>query len=104
MFLDDQLYLHVKNREVKKAEDMQTCINECYKICEEYFKPKLTQTMSYKEGTQLMDKVFRFWDMFIAKLEKDNWWGTDIFKIEGVSYKERYLSHPELKNIYDRGK
>jgi hypothetical protein len=106
MFLDDQLYLHVKNRDIKKAEDFNAMICELYRICETYYKSKLPELRlcHYSEITQLLDKTFRFWDMFIQKLEKENYWGIDLLKMPEVTYKNNFLSHPELKKIYELGK
>jgi len=106
MFLDDQLYLHVKNRDIKKAEDFQQMVNELYRICEAYYKAKLPPLVGcdYSDVTQVLDKTFKLWDMFIAKLDKEDWWGTDLLKIPGVAYKDVFLSHPELKKIYELGK
>ena len=63
MFLDDQLYQKVKSFEIKKPEDFQTLVNELYKTCEDYYKAKLNPDLTYKEATQLIDKVFKLWDM-----------------------------------------
>lgn len=105
MFLDDQLYHHVKNRDIKSSEDFQQMVNELYRICETYYKSKLPPLVGcdYKDVTQLMIKTFKFWDMFIEKLKKENWWGIDIITMKDISYKERFLSHPELKKIYELG-
>ena len=106
IFLDDKLYLHVKYRVIENPEDMKECIIECYKLCEDYYKGKMPSLVgrSYKEVTQLLDKTFKFWDMFVAKLEKENFWGISVFQIPGISYKESFLRHPELKRIYELGK
>jgi len=106
MFLDDQLYLHVKNRDIKKAEDFNQMINELYRICETYYKSKLPDLLfcDYSDVTALMDKTFKLWDLFIQKLEKENYWGIDLLKMPEVTYKNMFLSHPELKKIYEAGK
>lgn len=57
---------------------------------------------SYKEVTQLLDKTFALWDMFIAKLEKEDWIFIDILK--DISYKKLFLSNDKLREIYESGK
>lgn len=102
MFLDDQLYIWTKSKTIDTPKDFQSLVNELYRICEDWFKPKLNTNMTYKEGKILMDKVFWFWDSFIKKLEKDNWAFIDILKDN--SYEKNYMSNPNLKEIYDKGK
>ena len=102
MFLDDQLYEWVKLREIEKAEDFETMVNELYDICECWYKPRLSPNMTYKEGRQLMDKTFKFWDLFIDKLKKEDYYLVSILK--NASYKNAYLSNSRMKEIYDKGK
>jgi hypothetical protein len=104
MFLDDQLYQKVKSTELKSPEDFADLVNDLYKICEDYLKSKLTDTITYKEGKQLMDKVFTFWNMFINKLDKENWWLIDILKKEELSFRTTYLKNEKLNEIYMKGK
>lgn len=103
MFLDDQLYQKVKAFEIKKPEDFQTLVNELYKICENYYKPKLQPLVgcSYKDVRILIDKTFKLWDMFIEKLDKENWFLIDVLK--DCSYKKLFLSNPTLKELYEKG-
>ena len=102
MFLDDQLYEWVKLREIEKPKDFEELVNELYKIVEDYFKPKLKSDMTYKEGAALMDRVFKLWDMCIAKLEKENYMFIEALK--SASYKKVFMNTPDLKKIYDKGK
>lgn len=103
MFLDDQLYQKVKSTEINTPEDFESLVNVLYKICEEYYQSKLPPLVgcSYKDVTQLMNKTFRFWDMFIEKLEKEDWFLIDILKV--CSYKNAYMNHPKLKELYEKG-
>jgi hypothetical protein len=102
MFLDDQLYEWVKLREIEKPADFQMLVNELYQIVEDYYKLKLTSDMTYKEDTALLDKSFKLWDMFIAKLEKENWFLISVLR--DCSYKKEFMSNSKLKEIYDKGK
>ena len=102
MFLDDQLYIWTKSKVLEHPEDFQSLVNELYRICEDWFKPKLNTNMTYKEGKILMDKVFWFWNSFIKKLEKDKWFLIDILK--NYPYEKEFMSNPNLKEIYDKGK
>ena len=101
MFLDDQLYEWVKLREIEKPKDFEELVNELYDIVEAYYKPKLRPEMTYKEGTIMMDKAFKLWDMFITKLEKENYFLIDVLK--KCSYKKQFMSNHKLKEIYEKG-
>lgn len=102
MFLDDELYEWVKLREIEKPEDFATLVNELYSIVEAHFKPKLSPNMTYVEGTALMNRTFKLWDLFIAKLKKENWYLIDI--LEKYSYKKEFMSNDKLREIYEKGK
>lgn len=102
MFLDDRLYEQVKLKDIKKPEDFQVLVNELYQICERYFKPELSAGLTYQQVSQLMNRTFKLWDLFITKLEKENWFLVDVLK--DYSYKKLYLSNPKLKELYDKGK
>ncbi len=101
MFLDDQLYECVKSSEIKKSEDFQVLVNELYGITEAYFKPKLHLGMTYAEGRLIMDKTFKLWDLFIAKLKKENWYLIEF--LEKCSYRDTFLSNEKAKEIYNKG-
>ena len=102
MFLDDQLYEWVKLREIEKPDDFQTLVNELYDIVEAYFKLKLRPDMTYTEGSIMMDRTFKLWDLFITKLKKENWYLIDV--LEKYPYKDAFMSNDKLKEIYLKGK
>jgi len=104
MFLDDKLYQHIINKnEIQNVVDLQTTINELYKICEDHFKPLITKNISsYREIKIIMDRVFNSWDLFIQRLDKEDYFLTDI--ISEASYKTAYMKNSECKRIYDSGK
>lgn len=104
MFLDDQLYQKVKSKEINKPEDFKELVNELYRLCESYYKGKLPPLVgcSYKDVTQLLDKTFKFWDMAIDKLDKENWVFTDLLKL--ASYKSAFMNNEKLKEMYEKGK
>jgi hypothetical protein len=104
MFLDDELYKKVKSTEIKSPEDFTIMIKDLYEICSKYYKAKLSIGMSYKEGRQLIDKVFISWDFFIKKLEKEDWWLIDVLNQDNLSFKNFYLKNEVLRRIYEKGK
>jgi adenosyl cobinamide kinase/adenosyl cobinamide phosphate guanylyltransferase len=103
MFLDDELYQKVKEFKIAKPEDFETLVNDLYKICENYYKSKLPPLVgcSYKDVTQLMDRTFKLWDLFILQLEKEDWYLLDVLK--DYPYKKAFLSNEKLKELYERG-
>jgi hypothetical protein len=104
MFLDDQLYQTVKSKEIKRPEDFAELVNELYRLCDDYYKNKIISIVGfpYKLVSQEIDKVFKMWDFFIVKLEKENWFLIDVLK--RYSYKKMFLDNDKLKEIYERGK
>ena len=42
MFLDDQLYEKVIQTKINEPDDFKTLVNNLYRICEDYYKPKLS--------------------------------------------------------------
>jgi hypothetical protein len=104
MFLDDELYSHVMNREIKNKEDFADMVMELYSICENYFKSRISAQTTYKEGTQLMDKTFKLWDLFIQKLKKEKYPFIDILEKDRISFRHNWLANPKIKEIYDKGK
>lgn len=101
MFLDDQLYEWVKLKDIKKPDDFIELRHKLFQFCEEYYKAKLKIYTSYEEITQILDKTFKLWDLFIIKLEKENWFLIDILK--EYSYKKMFMNNSKLKEIYDKG-
>lgn len=102
MFLDEKLYQHTMNRNLQDADDFKTMINELFKVCEDHFKPQLRSDMTYTEGTVMIDRVFNSWDLFIARLEKEEYFLIDI--LSKASYKSVFMNNPALVEIYNKGK
>jgi len=103
MFLDDQLYEKTKQSKIDKPEDFQTLVNDLYGLCEDYYKAKLPSLVGcpYKDVRQLMDKTFKFWDMAMDKLDKEDWIFIDLLKM--ASYKNAFMNNEKLKEIYYQG-
>ena len=96
MFLDDKLYLHVKNRQIDTSEDFAQMIHELYKICEDHYKPTLSASDTYKDVINTMDRVFNSWNLFVKKLEKEKYPFADIFLLPGISYKDVFLANEKM--------
>ena len=102
MFLDDKLYNHVSRSDIKEAKDFQTLMNDLYKITEDHFKPQLKAGVSYDQGKTILDRVFNSWNLFINRLDKENYFLTDFIKEN--SYKIVFMNNPDLVEIYNKGK
>lgn len=99
-FLDDQLYNHLKNKPLNKSDDFKELLNELYKVCENYWKPKVdAKSTSNKEVKVLLDRTFNAWDLFIKKLVKEKWFLADV--IVKYSYKEIFMQNDQLKKAYE---
>jgi len=100
MFLDDHLYTHTKSKEIHKADDYRDLVNELYRICEDYWKPNLTDVRDRKVVKAALDRTFKSWDIFIKRLESENWFLINILKRYDSSYKGVFLENPEFYRIY----
>lgn len=99
-FLDDQLYAHVINKELTGADDFKQLLNELFRICENYWKPKFDlKTMGKRDLKILLDRTFNGWDLFIKKLIKDKYFLVDV--IDKYSYKKIFMENPDFKKIYE---
>lgn len=102
MFLDEKLYKAAEEFYIGDAKDFQTLVNVLYSTCEDHFKPEIHLSASYREIGIIMDRVFRAWDIFIARLDKENWPFVDVLKT--YPYKKAFMSNEKLKEIYDKSK
>lgn len=102
MFLDDKLYQHAIKRKIDSLDDYKEMINELYKICEDHFKPQLDINMGYRKAKIILDRTFNSWDLFINRLEKEDYFLVDIIK--DCSYKSAFMENPKLVKIYMKGK
>lgn len=100
MFLDDQLYEHTINKAIATPDDFKDLTNELYKLCEDRYKPQLHEGITKRDVKVILDRVFTSWELFSKRLHKENYFLADF--IDKYSYKNRYMSNPGLKEIYDK--
>jgi hypothetical protein len=101
-FLDDQLYDYVMKQDYKILNDKDSffeLLNQCYKICEDKWKPQFYVGMPKKQLKVNLDRVFNSWDLFVKRLVKAKFHFAEVFVCG--SYKIVFMSNPELKRIYD---
>lgn len=104
MFLDDQLYEHVKNHHKSGQADAQALMNELIKLCENYWKNFLTPGIEKRKMKIHWDRTFRLWESFIRKLREDDsstilFIFADLF--EKHSYKKAFFANEDMKRIYN---
>ena len=102
MFLDDELYNKTVNHEIESGEALGKLIHQLYKICEDRLRDTLTLQMSYKDVTRTFDRIFNSWDLFIKRLDKEDYIFTDIIK--DFPFRDTILKNKEIDRIYKRGK
>lgn len=104
MFLDEKLYLATIDWKIGSPNDFSNLVNHLFHICDEHRNEQLPVLLgkTYQEVTALMDRIFNGWDLFIKRLEKEDWFLVDILK--KYSYKNEYLKHDRLKQLYLKGK
>ena len=100
MFLDEKLYQHTMKYVIAEPNDFRALINELYKLSEDNWKPQCYEGMSKKEIKTIIDRVFRSWELFIAKLKKEKWFLVDM--LEKYSYRVTFMQDEELKEIYEK--
>ena len=98
MFLDEKLYTHTKSKEIKSPQDFSDLVNELYRICEDHYKPELTNDRKVIKAT--IDRTFRSWDIFIQKLQKEDWFLIDFLGKNEYSYKKVFFDNQELNRVY----
>jgi len=98
-FLDDLLFNHTVNFKIESPTDFQILIGELYGIVEAKFKPQLYAGQPNKEVKSIVDRTFNSWDLFTTRLEKQEYFLTDMVK--KYSYKQQFLNDEKLKSIYD---
>lgn len=47
-----------------------------------------------------MDRTFKSWDLFVARLKKEGWFLADM--VEKYSYKQQFMGNEKLKEIYEK--
>jgi hypothetical protein len=102
MFLDEELYEWTMLKEINSPDDFYELINELYNMSEDNYKPLLKENDSCKQIRLVMDRLFRSWDLFISRLEKEKWPFVRILSTS--TYKISWLSNPKLLEIYNKGK
>jgi hypothetical protein len=99
-FLDEKLYNHVKNFRLNSASDFSVMMSDLYLICEEHYKPRLSDQMSSRQIKSELDKVFKSWELMVSKLKAENYLLWDF--VEKGSYKQCFLSDSKLSQIYSK--
>lgn len=104
MFLDEQLYICVKETQIITPKDIIPLLNNLFKICDDHIKNNLLSNdqATFKDIRILFDKVFNSWDLFVKRLEKEKFWIWDIFTNEN-SYKYQILKNSKVLEIYNKG-
>jgi len=102
MFLDDELYQHTINRNIESSEDFKAMMNELYRICGNRWKSKITINSGYEIVTCELDRVFNAWNLFVKRLDKEDYFLTDF--ISEYSYKKAFMENEKARKIYLIGK
>lgn len=100
MFLDDQLHQITKETVLRGHNDFVDMINELYKICDNKWKKEFFDSKSKKEIKSMFDQVFNGWDLFVKKLEKENYKFSD--EVKKYSYKIQFMENEELNKFYKK--
>jgi len=103
MFLDDQLYEWTKLRDIEEVEDVYELVKELHTMCSDWYKTKLDTASSVRDIAVVLDKTFRFWDMFIEKLKKENHDMVPLLTTDGISIRDVVLSSERIRLIYEQG-
>jgi|ERR1700741_292289 len=99
-FLDDILYKQAINRDIQSDTDVKDLINELFKICEDYWKSKVTLGVTTKPELKiLLDRSFTCWDSFVRRLKKEKW--SFSYILEKYSYKEIFMQDDKFRDIYN---
>jgi len=100
-FLDDKLYDKCINTDIESVDDITQLINELYDICHKHYVNEITPGASKKYVKSILDRTFNSWDLFMTRLDKSTWLYRTLLKDYSASYKETFMSTPNLKQAYD---
>jgi hypothetical protein len=99
-FLDDQLYTTVKNTGINNIDEFSKMMNNLFILCENKYKSELKSGISKQEAKAIIDRVFNYWDLFIKRLEKENYFL--IKSIKSNSFKDAFMNNELAKSEYDK--
>lgn len=99
IFLDEKLYSFLHENEQLSHSEILVGL---YKVCEDHYIPQIKKQMSYREVSDILDRVFGQWDLFMKKLSKEN--NRFYHFLEERPFKKALLMNEEIKNIYLMGK
>ena len=104
MFLDDELLKICEKTQLSNPDDIQELNQILCKKCEDYYKSKITQTMTNKEVKVILDRTFILFDSFVRMALKSE---KDSIKILGElfkkhTFKHQFLSNEKINTIYNK--
>lgn len=104
MFLDDELLKICQDAEIKTEDHVREIARLVYQKCEDYYKPKLSPTMTYREIKATLDRTFNLFDSFVnSALKSDNPVVVILGKMfQKHTFKKAFLSDEKLSQVYNK--
>jgi hypothetical protein len=99
MFLDEELYLIVKNKKILTPTDFADLLQEMQEACLKRYTDNIAPGMRKLEVKSNIDRVFKSWDLVADKLKKEGYLFAD--ELSKYNYKVQFMSNSNLKKIYD---
>lgn len=101
MFLDEMLLEECRNSDLKEVGSLDVLNRNLCKMCEKYYKDRLSDSMTPKEVKALLDRTFNLWDSFLKMAQKEG--GelgilADLFS--EYSFKKQFLANEKINEVY----
>jgi len=103
MFLDEELIETCKNSKADTPEGVQNLNMVVCRLCEGYYKSKLTANSSDKDVKTVLDRTFGLFDSFVRIANKSEDAKLNILgeMFEKHTFKKQFLQDEKIRKIYE---
>jgi len=103
MFLDEKLLQVCIDYSGTTSEDIQELNKRLCRLCEYYYKSKITEMSTEREVKVALDRTFNMWDSFVRMALKSN---DKVLIIMGelfekYTFKMQFLKDEKLASVYN---
>jgi hypothetical protein len=102
MFLDDELLEICRAADCSTTENIQQLNKDLYNKCCDYYRVRISPTMSNKNIKIELDRTFNLWDSFTRTAIKEGGYMAILGVLfQKFTFKGQFLKHKEISEIYN---